>query len=264
MRNIQEMFPNNLNCVTHNFFTEDDCKQALDQFKSVEHTKSMMREKYQYFSVGNSFIEHLDFVTGRNIENRTPENIKHASERYLNGNKLFLPIHDLLLIKLQDLFETKVCYTDKFSPPGFSCSKPIEGTVIQPPNVWHYDDEKNYYPYNAIFSDYTDLSYFDDLFTMTLMLTHGDFTYDYHQETYQKWPRQTEICKSHFRIRGDDCGDPNCKLGQFQTIQYKAGTINVGRQCRLHRIGKSTFIHEPRIAMQMHAFMKDEVIYIYW
>lgn len=265
MTNIEELFYNNLNFVQHEFLTKEECDQALQDFNSIENTKSLMREKFQYFTVGNSFLEHLDKATGQRLIDRTPENVKIASDQYLSKKGPYLPIHNILLDKFKNLFQTEVRYLNYFSVPGFSYSLPIDGTNEQPAHIWHYDNEKTYYPYQVEFPNYTDLSYFDDIFTMTIMLTQGEFTYDYFKETYATWPRiEKDICPSHFRLRGDNCENFHCILKSYLTVKYNQGTINIGRQSRLHRIGKSIFAGQPRITIQMHSVMKDNIIYLYW
>jgi hypothetical protein len=265
MKNLDDMFENNLNYVQDNFLTKNECEQALKEFDEFEKSKSMMRAVHQYFAVGNSFLEHLDAATNRTIQNRTADNIKIASEKYFNSTRLYSPTHDLLLTKFQNLFDINVKYFDKLSIPGYSYALPNNGINEQPAHLWHYDDEKNFYPYSAEFPDYTDLSYFDDIFTMTIMLTQGDFTYDYYKETYMKWPRPANsLCNAHVRFRGDVCSNPDCKLNDYVTVKYNQGTVNIGRQCRLHRIGKSVFTGDSRIAIQTHSVLKNNTLYLYW
>jgi hypothetical protein len=159
--------------------------------------------------------------------------------------------------RLQDLYGVYgVHYIKKFSRPGYQI------ITQETPRIWHYDDEKLRYPYKYAFSDYKTFDYFDEVFTFTLMLTDGDFTYEYYPQTESKYKEEPEFyCRKHHGLLGDDC---DCDLKDPVKLTYSRGDLIIAKDRYLHRVGGSSFANDPRITLQGHGVRKNNILYIYW
>lgn len=196
---------------------------------------------------GNSYFRHL-LTTGFNVNEALRlygESADISSEEY----------KQLLLSKFSGLFK-EVSFIDGFSVPGFQIVEQ------ETPRVWHYDDEKLRYPYKVAFPEYKDSKYFDRWITFTIMLSEGDFTYDYYSETESSYKEVPEYyCRKHHGLIGDDC---DCDLKEYKKIKYSVGDMILADGRYLHRVGESSYSKDKRITIQGHIVTKDSVAYMYW
>jgi hypothetical protein len=174
---------------------------------------------------------------------------------YANSPDFDSVAHAMLLEKMGRLFD-HVSYTKHFSKPGFQI---VNDSA---PRTWHYDNEKLTYPYQKEFADYQGFDYFDRVFTITIMISDGNFSYDYFPESQKYGTPQEKLCKHHEWLIGDDC--PNCPLGPYSSIKYGRGDLVLSEDRCLHRVGASQFAGSKRITLQGQAVVKDNIFYMYW
>jgi len=258
--------------VINNFFTKEECQKIVESiiFKK-DHwtyypTPLTLKEHKGAYILGNSLYRNLlasNFIPSAGKVKYVDQNIiNKAHENYYKRKKEIEAIEDkwvfdLLLQKFKEKLDMNCFYMHNFSKPGF----PILTETLS--KSWHYDDEKKLYPYNKEFPDYIDLTYFDEYSTITIMLSKGDFTFDYYENTSTKYNQNNTPphCKDH-AIEGI-CN--NCNLGQYKTINYEPGDLVLQLDRMLHRSGKSIYNQDKyRITIQGHCVKKDNKYYLYW
>ena len=239
--------------VYRGFFTEEECDKIYLDVMSSEN-KWIKWSKSGVDNYGNSFFRRML---------ATPDHQKDRTNTYKNYREVGMfrhSVHDLFKEKLLKMFN-KVEYPLELSGPGFNI------VTENPARSWHFDDEKFYYPYSDVFPDFTTFAdYFDRVLTFTIMITAGNFTYDYFKETTTRYiePNQSP-CLNHIMLNGDNCSNPNCQLKHFDTVEYKKGDLLLGEDRFLHRVGFSNFTEgQPRITLQSQCVIKDDVLYLYW
>lgn len=244
--------------VYDNFFSDKQCDQIVNELLK---TKDQFRNRYTALSyLGNNFFACLsdhNFIYEPGLEQYK----KIQQEPEFTGFW-----HDYLLEQMS-AHVMPAQYTQSFSKPGFQMTT----TDILQPGIWHYNSEKIIFPYQEEFSDYTgNLNYFDGIYTMTIMLTDGAFTFDYYPETDSTWATDimTDLtntpCAEHTHWEGDKCPDPNCPLVRYETIHYKKGTLLLQDSRFMHRIGPSKYNDQHRITMQGHGVAKNNIMYLHW
>lgn len=241
-----------------NFFSDSECDSIIN---GIELYKS------NFVNVGH----RVDILGGSMWGSlaKNDYNIEQTIQDYLNFTEYKGFWYDLLLERMSKEFGN-VRYPKGLPKPGFA-KIDINNSN---PTLWHYDSEKVGIPYGLSpdFPEYTNLSYFDAVYTFTIMLTDGNFTFDFFPQTDSEWTKSAEeefttnICVPHLHLVGEDCGDPNCPLGtNYETIHYKKGTVILQNRRILHRRGFSIYTHtQPRITFQGHGVEKDGVVYLHW
>lgn len=241
-----------------NFFTDAECNQVVEDILKRKEQFIPRSESLSYY--GGNFFDHLaktdfDLLAAINTYNQVKDNPEYTGYW-----------HDMLLEKLSKIVSNPQ-YMPHMAKPGFHL---IE-TAYPGPGIWHYNSEKILFPYQDDFPDYTgDINYFDGVYTFTLMLTEGDFTFDYFPETLSEWLRnplaelENTPCFEHLHLDGDICPNTNCTLKEYQTVHYKKGTLLLQDQRFMHRIGSSSFTGNNRVTMQGHAVTKNNNFYLYW
>ena len=240
--------------IHYNFFNSDEADEVVAYLRAQKELwnhypeLNMTNIGNSMTVIGNSYLRHL--VKHKNRE------LAWADYRQI---KFDLPVHQLLLTKMSMLFKT-VKYMNTMSKPGFQIMD------SNGPRIWHYDDEKDSYNYTEEFNDYTDLTYFDKLYSLTIMLTDGEFTYNYFPETISEYtPERHAHCKDHVWLIGDDCKNKDCNLKEYTTIKYGKGDLILTGDRFFHRIGPSVYTNsQERITLQGHGVLKDDVFYMYW
>lgn len=196
---------------------------------------------------GNSYFRHLI---------STNFNLNAALKLYNSTEDISSDYYKEFLIQKLSLVFDGIKYIKGFSIPGFQIVEQ------ETPRVWHYDDEKLRYPYKLAFPDYNNTKYFDRWVTFTIMLSEGDFTYDYYTETKSEYKDQPEYyCRKHHGLRNDEC---NCNLKEYSTIKYSLGDMILADGRYLHRVGKSSYFNDSRITIQGHIVTKGSASYMYW
>jgi hypothetical protein len=237
--------------VHRNFLSEIECNNIKrfvteNKDKWLEYKDAGSDSSISVF--GNSYFRHL-LSSGFNVSS--------ATEKYRRGNSVSNDaFYDMMLKRFSEVFGN-CSYMKNMGKPGFQI------ITQNTPRIWHYDDEKLRYPYGIEFSDYTDFSYFDRVFTFTIMLSDGNFTYDYYTETssYYSDPAMY-YCKNHHGLIGDDCGQ--CDLKEYKTIKYSIGDLVLTEDRYLHRVGVSDYNKDERITIQGHIVSKNNMFYLYW
>lgn len=240
-----------------NFFTESECDQIMHALKPHENEFKSVAGRIENLGTGY-------FGVLKNNNFAPMDAIKNYKIKDYNGIW-----HDILLNHMSELFGD-VRYLTKLAKPGFNKVDVDSGD----PCIWHYDSEKTVIPYfnEEIFSDYTHrLSYFDKVFTFTVMISDGDFTFDFYPQTVSEYIKPPDDytntpCIGHLNLLGDECPNPDCPLGaNYETIHYKKGTLILQDVRMLHRKGRSVYTaNQPRISIQGHGVEKDGVVYLHW
>lgn len=242
--------------VYKNFFTEEDAQKIYNEVM-------LSQDKWKRYEDSNLDIYGNFFFRVLQETIKSGQTFSDAVNNYKLNGTFIHQSHALLKEKFETLY-TKVEYIDQFSRPGFNIGR----TDSTSPRVWHYDDEKFYYPYKDVFLDYTKFNdYFDEIFTMTLMLSKGDFTFDYFEETENTYnsPDSSPFCPQHVGLIGDNCSNPNCSLENYKTVNYQTGDLVLVKDRILHRGGKSDYnADQLRITFQGQGVVKDGTCYLYW
>lgn len=238
--------------VYKNFLTQVECSQILkyvlenkDDWDNYPDTKLGATSSISVY--GNSYFRHL-------LKNNF--NTTRALQDYNNHRNLDNPwMYNLLLERFNQLFECK--YTETLAKPAFQI---INDTT---PRVWHYDDEKTKYNYKTEFPESTGIEYFDSVYTMTIMISSGNFTYNYYPETLSRYTSIPKYyCNKHHGLVGDIC---DCDLHNYQTINYSVGDLILTKDRYLHRVGASSYTNDiNRITLQGHIVSKKDIHYLYW
>jgi hypothetical protein len=230
--------------VIRNFLTQTECDNIVAEVKS-------RKDSWKFYDnievLGNSFYR-IWLNNGRNA--------KDAWETYSAAQNVDI---------MDELFRSRISahvnyddvrFTQHFSRPGFQI------ITKETPRNWHYDDDKLHYPYAVEFPDYKTFDYFDDAYTFTLMLTEGNFTYEYYPQTQSRYrSKATYYCQKHHELYGDDC---DCDLKNPIKIVYQKGDLILAKNRQLHRVGPSTYKTDERITLQGSGVVKNKVLYIYW
>ena len=234
--------------LIENFFNIQECNYATDEINQNNSLRYKCDETDMYI-LGNSFL--------RNQNN------------YLKNNDDFKTV-ELFKEKLSTMFP-KVEFCTNLGKPGFQI---IKKNDTNKPCVWHYDSILVCFPYQNEFSDYNNNfnEYFDEYYIFTLMLSDSQASFDYFPETTSNFGNsameetETPICKDHVDLIGDNCGNPDCRLIKFNTINYTQGSLLVQNERMLHRVGHRDIdgTDSNRIALQGYGVIKDNVMYLCW
>lgn len=246
--------------IYHNFFDANECNQLSKDILSLREHFIPRSPSLSYF--GGNFFDHLS-KNSYNAEAAIPGYELVKDKEIYRGYW-----HNLLVNKLTDIGKPNPQYTNYFSRPGFQ----LVEDQFPGPGIWHYNSEKIVFPYQKEFIDYNYFfnTYFDAVYTFTIMLTEGDFTFDYYPQTKGTWKNNfwddlKDIpCQQHHHIVGDKCPNPDCTLNEYQTVHYQQGTMLLQTSKFLHRIGASHFTSNHRLTMQGQALLKDNKFYLYW
>lgn len=245
--------------VIEDFFTAQETNDALAVINQAQPFWQKCHQTGMYI-LGNSLFRKINFRDGQ---------VFYGS--YFEDNIFHFEQADLLKEKLSSMFDN-VVYTNEFSKPGFQIIKRDED---KQPSVWHYDNMITMFPYNVEFDDYDfDFSnYFDEYYIFTLMLSDGEFSFDYFPETDSSFGKDildastnTPICKDHVNLVGDNCSNPNCELKKYETIKYTKGSLLVQNERVLHRVGSRDIngSHSLRATLQTYGVVKDGTLYLFW
>lgn len=229
--------------IIRNFLSSTECNNIVTEVQS-------RRDSWKFYGdihvLGNSFFRHW-LQAGRNA--------KIAWESY-SSNEAENIVDEFFRKRLSTYVNYDVRFLENFSRPGFQI------ITQETPRIWHYDDEKIHYPYTYAFSDYKSFDYFDDAYTFTLMLTDGNFTYEYYPQTQSRYrSKPTYYCQKHHGLLGDEC---ECDLQDPIKIVYQKGDLIIAKNRFLHRVGSSLYRTDERITLQGHGVTKNKVLYIYW
>lgn len=244
-----------------NFFTSNECDLIIAGIEQYADKYTTSYNRIQ--TLGQSYFGSLA---------NTNYNPMLAVTYYKEHQRLYDgPWYEILARHMSELFpDCEIKYSNKWSRPGFN---KVDKENPEP-TLWHYDSEKTVFPYEEEFPEFDgDLEgYFDGVYTFTIMLVDGDFTFDYFPQSFSKWSTRrnavnemTNIpCSGHFHLEGDDCKNPECTLTEYETQHYKKGTLLMQDRRVLHRKGWSKYKDQSRISMQGHAVRKDNVVFLHW
>lgn len=241
--------------VYDKFFEDDKCDQIVKEILALE-------DKFQYR------LDSLNYLGGNffGCLALNDYNVDAGYALYKQQPEFSGFWYDYLLERMSDQVNP-ASYTRAFSKPGFQLTK----TSTPQPGIWHYNSEKIIFPYRDEFPDYTgSLDYFDGVYTMTVMLTDGNFRFDYYPETNSNWANNiiadiaNTPCDKHIHLEGDECPNPKCPLSNYTSIHYKKGTLVLQASRFMHRIGPSEFTGQPRITFQGHGVLKNNTLYLHW
>lgn len=244
--------------LIENFFTEEECNNALAEVYENEYRWSKCQETDMYI-LGNSLLRK------QKLEHKGK---KDYTSVYLSDNIFNFNTAEVFRKKISTLFlETKFC--KHLSKPGFQIIKRNES---KRPSVWHYDDIIMSYPFDLEFPNYKNNFYefFEDFYIFTLMLSDGTSSFDYYPETDSKYSIdtiETPVCKEHINLIGDNCVNTNCGLKSFQTINYTKGSLLTQKNERiLHRVGYKDINGQDllRVTITAYGLVKSNVMYIFW
>ena len=174
-----------------------------------------------------------------------------TQQEYLSAKNYLGPGQRFLLERLNELFpEFSWQYVNNLAPAGYRI---IQTAQARP---WHHDFEKATAPYNAEFGYFTNwLDYFDEHLTLTLMISRGNFTFDYYPQTHGSY--KDPILYEWDKLNG--IADM-----QYTTLRYNVGDCAIQRGRFLHRTGASIFEDPVRITLQANAAIKGSVAYVFW
>lgn len=235
--------------LIENFFTAQECTDAAKEI--TEHKDKWIRcPDTDMFVLGNSYL-------------------RNQNDRYLNNNTYSFATVDLFCKKVSSLFQKEVRFCQYLARPGFQI---IERDFSNRPCVWHYDKILIRYPYNVEFPDYDKFdTYFDRYYVLGLMISGSESSFDYFPETEAEFTSdrnapETPLCENHHDLLGDDCGNPDCKLKEFQTVHYTQGSLLIQTKKILHRVGHADIngTKDQRMTLQAYAVVKGDVIYLFW
>jgi hypothetical protein len=219
-----------------NFLSTEECDSIVDYIK---------RNKNKWYGstkvIGTTDISVLGAAYFRSlINNKFNTNLALADyDSHLQDVDFD---YSLIVNKFKELTGYEVKFFDKIAKPGFQIISDVEA------RPWHYDDEKLLYPYQREFADYTNFDYFDKVYTLTIMLTNGEFTYDYTDEV----SKYKTVEKPQFTPT------------EYKTIHYSRGDLVLTEDRYYHRVGLSNYSEELRMTLQGHAVVKNETLYLYW
>jgi len=229
--------------VLRNFFTDTECDDIVAEVKSRQNSWKFYKDIYV---LGNSFFRHL-------LANEMDVNKAWNDYNTILDNDSIA--HELLRKRLSNIYGD-VRFLSGFAKPGFQI------ITQETPRIWHYDDEKIRYPYDKLFFEYRNFDYFDDAYTLTVMLTNGNFTYEYYPQTYSRYKNNaTYYCRKHHGLLGDEC---ECDLADPIKLVYKKGDLVFTKNRYLHRVGSSIYSNDERITLQGHGVSRKKVLYLYW
>lgn len=245
--------------IFDNFFTEQECDNAVD-FVKQNKNKWYVCPWTNMYILGNSLFRKITF---------TDNGIDYGD--YFAVGSIDSPATQLLKDKLSNMFDD-VKFIQGFSKPGFQIIKLNEN---KNPSVWHYDDMLTCFPYDLYFKDYTgDFNeYFDQKLIFTTLLSDGEYSFDYYQETlspfgkdYKESQTISPVCKQHRNLIGDDCDNIDCTLKEFKTAYYKKGTMLLQDERILHRVGLKDLNGSSnlRITLQGYGLVKNKTLYLVW
>jgi len=240
----------------NNFFTEDECNILLAEVEGCKH-QWKVNPLNQFRSLGNCFFNAMVRMGSLNTDD------------YQNENQDELKVYNLFKQKLQELF-TNVDFTHNFGKPGYSIILPNQPGS----HLWHYDNELPLFPYGKEFEDYNNdfHSYFDKSYTFVVMISKGNYSFDYYPETVSKYENTAEgemlnyYCKEHVKLIGDLCPNVNCNLKHYEKINYEQGTLLIQEERFLHRASPATFSseNEMRVIVRGYGVLKNNRLYIFW
>ena len=229
-------------------FTQDECNSAVNEITQARYSWTACTDTDMHI-LGNSFL-------------------RNQIKNYADNDLMDFQTVELFRKKLSALFQKPVKFCNKLAKPGFQI---IKRNGSKDPCVWHYDTILLKYPYNTEFLDYDAFdTYFENYYVLGLMLTEGQSSFDYFQETESEFVNtattETPLCNNHHDLVGDDCGNADCQLREFQTVNYPQGTLLIQNKKILHRIGYADIdgTDSQRMTLQAYAVVKDDVIYLFW
>ena len=235
---------------------------SVNEAKTLKESIESIRSDWRFYPDRKLGATNAIYVYGRSLFRHLVENkfdSWKSRDSYLKDT--FTPeieYLDVLRSKMSATLGGGVEYFSRLAHPGFQIV--TEGT----PRIWHYDDEKSRYPYDVEFPEYRGFDgFFDDLYTFTIMLSSGKFTYNYYPQTLSKYKSQPEYyCSKHHGLLGDEC---DCDLKTYETIEYEQGDMIIAKDRYLHRVGSSEYTSDrERITMQGQIAKKNNTYYLYW
>lgn len=242
--------------IYENFFTEDECEILINEVLEYK-DQWKFNPLTQYRTLGNSFFSASVRLGSNNIHDYSKETIEN------------LKVYNLFKNKLSKIF-TNIEFTKSFGKPGYTIILPDQPKAA----LWHYDNELSLFPFIQEFNDYNDdfHSYFEEFYTFIVMISDGEYSFDYYPETLSEYKNtQTEelsnyYCKDHVKLVGDDCPNPNCKLKEYTRVDYKQGTLLIQKERFLHRASPANFKNDNdlRVIVRGYGVMKNNVVYIFW
>ena len=176
-------------------------------------------------------------------------------------------MHTVLRDRLLTIFPA-VEYTKAFPKPGFVVRLP-EFDISA---LWHYDNELSLFPFQLEFPDYTGdfESYFEGHYSFIIMLSDGDYSFNYFPQTVSNYKdtaheeMKNVVCLHHVKLVGDSCANAMCPLDNYETINYKQGTLVVQSRRMLHRGNLPTNDDNLRIIVRSYGVVKYGVLYLFW
>jgi hypothetical protein len=239
-----------------NFFTKEECNSLLDDVnQNSDHWK--INPLTEYRTLGNCLFSAMVRLGTDNTNNYSIE------------TTIDLKIYKLFKEKLGKLF-TNIEFTTNFGKPGYTIILPNQPKSA----LWHYDNELPLFPYEKEFEDYNKNfhAYFEKSYTFVIMLSKGEYSFDYYPETVSKYKNTVEeemnnyICKDHIKLVGDICSNKNCQLKKYERINYNQGTLLIQEERFLHRASPAEFNSDKdiRIIARGYGVMKNNVLYIFW
>jgi hypothetical protein len=239
-----------------NFFTDEECNSLLDDVKqNIDHWK--INPLTEYRTLGNCLFSAMVRFGADNTDNYSVE------------TNIDLKIYTLFKEKLGKLF-TNIEFTKNFGKPGYTIILPNQPKSA----LWHYDNELPLFPYEKEFKDYNKNfhSYFEKSYTFVIMLSKGEYSFDYYPETVGKYKNTVEeemnnyICKDHIKLIGDICSNNNCQLKKYERINYNQGTLLIQEERFLHRASPVKFDSDKdiRVIARGYGVMKNDVLYVFW
>lgn len=239
-----------------NFFTIDECNLLINEVIKYRNLWKF-NPLTQYRTLGNCFFSAMIRLESTEVQ-------KYNTETPVN-----LKVYELLKNKLTKLFP-KVEFTNNFGKPGYTIILPNQPKAA----LWHYDNELPLFSYEKEFNDYNKNfhSYFNKAYTFVIMISNGDYSFDYYPQTVSKYKNTSEeemsnfFCKDHVKLVGDICSNPNCNLKEYQTINYKQGTLLIQEERFLHRASPAKFNSndDMRIIIRGYGVIKNNILYIFW
>jgi hypothetical protein len=237
------------------FLSREDCNLLLEEVRQKQDLWSVS-PLTEYRVLGNCFF-HTWVKEGFD-----------SLDNYAN-NQIDLKLHNIFKEKMSTLFDN-VQYTRHFGKPGYS--------IIVPGNtksaLWHYDNELPLFPYVKEFDDYNNdfHSYFDKSYTFIIMISKGNYSFDYYPQTVSKYVNTSEgemlnhYCKDHVKLIGDVCPNVNCDLKQYDKVNYEQGMLLIQEERFLHRASPAMFSNknEIRVIVRGYGVLKNKRLYIFW
>lgn len=245
--------------IVDNFFTDQECNDAVAVVKNNS-DKWYQCPWTNMCILGNSLFRKINF---------DKNGITYGN--YFESSYFDTSAVDLLKTKLGRFFN-RIEFIPGFSRPGFQVIKLNENKT---PSVWHYDDMLTCFPFELYFKDYAGNfnEYFDQKLIFTMVLSDGNYSFDYYPETlsefgcdYKESKTISPVCEQHRNLVGDDCPNPSCTLQEFKTIFYKKGTMLIQEERVLHRVGIQDLngSDQLRITLQSYGLVKDNILYLVW